>query len=193
MKASTIGFSHAQSMIDRWDHLLASKHLETTVEHLSEGITQRGLLWDGRSCCTTLRPEFIDVEQYAGAMRSAEVTMRALQRSFELVREREVMRKRLGLGAALEEVSQVDIDDPHAIALVGRLDGFFGKDGVLRFIEYNSFPGGIALTHGLSEIFAGMPLFHELSRDYVASTQWPLDELIVALESAQASMSRTGL
>jgi hypothetical protein len=149
--------------IEHYDQILCREHLASTCEHLARGTQERDLVFLGRPVCEVLRPFFLPGAMYDEVCRAASLVARGLTVLSKQLARDEAWRGALGLTPAEEALLRLDPGEP--TELVGRLDGFLGCDGVIRFIEYNPVPAGIFDGDELCEVFGGMPImrrFREL-------------------------------
>jgi hypothetical protein len=165
--------------IEHFTELLATRHLESTQALLAEAIERRQLFFGGRPISHVLRPFFIEEEAYAAAQRAAGAVVRALTIVHRRLSNDREFRKRLALSEADERLLEMEPGGPTEIS--GRLDGFIGTDGVVRFIEFNSLAAGIVFNDELATLFAGMPVMREFEDRYSVRSVPTEPELVSSL------------
>jgi hypothetical protein len=150
--------------IVRYHDLLERKHFAATVIALDRATQEQNLTWLGKPLCGVLRPCFITERAQRRAIRAATLVTQGLRRISEaLVRETD-LRRQIGLTEVEEAALRADPGLPREI--VGRLDGFVGPDGAVRFIEFNPDPGAVGNYYKLTRLFSALPIMREFGRAY---------------------------
>lgn len=179
----------SSSAIHHYD-LLLGEELESTQALLAKGIGSRGLVFKERAICDTLRPFFIERERYEDLMRAGTLVAAGLTLLVRRLIADPGLRRRLALSDAEERLLQADPREP--MELMGRIDGFLGEDGVIRFIEYNPLGGGSVDCDELAEVFLDMPIMKRFSQRYPCRVAATRHRMVDALLSAQAKRGKPG-
>jgi len=152
-----------ESAVAHYHELLNNGHWQTTHELVTQGGKERELRSYGKPIASCLRPYFMDPADYAALQRAASLVQRAVVTISHRVLNDASVRARLLLTP--EEDARVTLEEkpmePYA-----RLDGFTGKDGVVRFLEYNANPAGPHLMHRIGQLFDGLPILAEFRKRY---------------------------
>ncbi|MCY1078387.1 hypothetical protein [Archangium lansingense] len=175
-----------------YDGLLRGEVLQRTHETLLRQCEERRALYKGRPLYRALRPRFITPEQHADFQQASAAVSRALDTVYLRAREDESFRRELGVQEWEEFLMPVDAGTRMS-RVSGRLDGFVGPDGVLRFIEYNTDPGGLIYMQDLGEAFAATPALEAFSRRYEFSVPPIATPLIETLKAQHAIRNRSGV
>jgi hypothetical protein len=175
-----------------YDGLLRGEILQRTHETLLRRCEERKLIYKGRPLYRVLRPRFITPEQHADIQRASVAVSRALETVYRRACEDEPFRRELVIQEWEEFLMPVDAGT-RMPRVSGRLDGFVGPDGVIRFIEYNPDPGGPIHMHNLGEAFAATPALEAFSRRYDLSIPRAALPLIETLKAQHASTGRSGV
>ena len=144
----------------RYHALLAAGHFASTRDHLAREIEARTLYFLGRPILGVLRPFFLSETAYDAAMTAALGVSRALSTACARLGRDPDLRRELGMSAEDEALLALEPDGLEELS--GRLDGFLGADGVVRFIEYNSMGAGTAQSEEMSRAFWEAPIMTEL-------------------------------
>ncbi|WP_375773666.1 hypothetical protein NR798_23305 [Archangium gephyra] len=172
-----------------YDGLLRGEVLERTHETLLRQCEARTVRHKGRSLYRVLRPRFITPEQQADLQRASRAVSQALETVYRRACEDEAFRRLLGIQDWEELLMPMDA----SCQISGRLDGFTGPDGVIRFIEYNPDPGGPLHMHNIGEAFAATPVLEAFARRYEVSFPRTAPPLIESLKALHAGTGRSGV
>ncbi len=172
---------------DEYHRALSGETLARTRAIISTAAADSGLTSAGHGISHILRPCLIDAAQHAAAQRSAIAVVAALESLYQAARGNAELRRRLGVAAWQDQLLGVEPDG--APPAVGRLDGFLGRDGQLRMIEFNPAPGGTYEVHALSRLFAATPALQAIAG---YSPHWP-DPLEAAYQMLLANYARPKL
>lgn len=153
-----------RAAIDYYHHLLQTSYATSTHERLMRAIEEGGMMYGGWPICDALRPYFLDSKPYEGVRQVAKLVFRGVTTLARLLGADPALRKKLDLTPEEEALVQMDPAEPAEV--VGRFDGFLGPDGVMRFVEYNSMPGGIMMGDELRAMYAEAPIMAEFSRRF---------------------------
>ncbi|HEU4322797.1 MAG TPA: hypothetical protein VFS21_06570 [Roseiflexaceae bacterium] len=175
-----------------YDGLLRGEVLQRTHELLLRQCTERKMFYKGHPLYRVLRPHFITSEQHADIQHASAAVSRALEAVYRRTCEDESFRRQLGIQEWEEMLMPVDAS-ARLPRVNGRLDGFVGPDGVIRFIEYNPDPGGPLYMHNLGEVFAATPALEAFARRYAFSMPRTAAPLIETLKAQHASTGRSGV
>ncbi len=125
---------------------------------LSEGQRARRLVFGDRPLCVALRPNLISRWQYDAITTASETLYAAFDRLERALLGDDDLRLELDLEPQEAELALADPGFT-ASSPSGRLDGFVGDDGIIRFVEYNAeSPAGMAYNDELSAVFATLPV-----------------------------------
>lgn len=172
---------------DEYHRALSGEALAHTRAIISTAAADSGLSSAGHGISHILRPCLIDAAQHAAAQESAVAVVAALESLYQAARGNAELRRKLGVAAWQDQLIGVE---PHgAPPAVGRLDGFLGRDGQLRMIEFNPAPGGTYEVHALSRLFAATPALQSIAG---YSPRWP-DPLAAAYRMLLANYARPEL
>jgi hypothetical protein len=156
--------SQVLAAIDHFHDLLRREHGASTYAELRRTLEEGGMLFHGRPICDVLRPMFLDGETYDRVQRAAGLVARGVTTISRLLAANPALRDTLGL--APEEESMIQMDPAEPTEPLGRLDGFLGVDGEIRFVEYNATPGGIVTGDELRGMYARLPVMEAFRRRY---------------------------
>ncbi|MBJ6764176.1 hypothetical protein JGU66_25660 [Myxococcaceae bacterium JPH2] len=178
--------------VAHYEHLLQGDVLRRTHEQLLQAVSSRtSLRRQGRSLYRALRPRFITLEQHREIQRATLAVNRALEVVFQRACRDEPFRRELALPEWVDLLAAVDAHSPLP-SVIGRMDGLMDASGVLRFIEYNTAPGGLFRTHDLAEVFHATPIMESFSQRYAVSAPCYAPHYIEALRENHARTGRTG-
>jgi hypothetical protein len=175
-----------------YDDLLQGDVLSGTHEFLQRVAETQPVTVGGRSLYGTLRPRFITPEQHADIQRATLAVSQALEAVARRATTDAAFRESLGPQGWEELLIPVD-GHREGLAVVGRLDGFMGHDGVIRFIEYNPDPGGPIFSMLLGEAYDATPAMQAFSRRYDVVRPRTAPNLVTSLGALQAHAGRSGL
>ncbi|NMO14851.1 hypothetical protein HPC49_15905 [Pyxidicoccus fallax] len=181
-----------QEAISFYDGLLQGEVLRRTHELLLQHTQATGVTYGGRSLYQVLRPRFLTPRQLEEHQRATLVVRRGIEAVYRHACRDESFRRELGVQDWEELLMRVD-GESRMPTVVGRLDGFVGPDGVLRFMEYNPAPGGYLLMHLLGEAFTATPVLEAFSRRYDVTFPRTAPNIIDALKANHARMGRAGM
>ncbi|RKH46305.1 hypothetical protein [Corallococcus sicarius] len=174
-----------------YDDLLQGDVLRRTHEQLQRTAERKGVTLGGRVLYRTLRPYFVTPPQHADIQRATYAVGQALE---EVVRRAAVDAAfRESLCPQGWEELLVPVDGQRAgLATIGRLDGFVGPDGVIRFIEFNPYPGGPINSHSLGEAFDTSAVMEAFSKRYEVVRPATAPNLVTALTVLNGRAGRKG-
>jgi hypothetical protein len=182
--------SKVSAAIKLYDALASDVSLAaSTHEQLQRGMQQRELEFGGRYLCEILRPYFLDAGTVEDAMRGANLVTNAFIVACRRAASDAEFRKKLEVPAWIEGLLELE-GDTDLPSVVGRLDGLWGPDGRIRFIEYNPMPVGIMYTAELSDIFQETSLMQRVRERVTYRAIDPrqgLDRALATLDSRIAA------
>ncbi|GMU03674.1 hypothetical protein KH5H1_77970 [Corallococcus caeni] len=163
-----------------------------THELLERTAREKGITYGGRGLNHVLRPFFVTPEQHQEIRRGAHAVCQTLEELAARAARDPAFLASLAPQGWEEMLLPVDGLRPDQ-AVVGRLDGFLGPDGVIRFIEYNPDPGGPINSHHLGQAFDVAPVMEAFGRRYEVTRPATAPNLLRSLGALQAKGGRSGL
>jgi hypothetical protein len=139
-----------------YEELLLGRHLESTREGLRAATEKYQVRWDGRPCCTALRPYLIERAACDRAFRAVELLGRGLRAAAERLLVDEPLRRRIGLPEYLEPILELDRDRGGSFTF-GRMDGYLDGDELMCF-EFNVLSGTLTMSQEVTTAFESMPI-----------------------------------
>ncbi|WP_394836775.1 hypothetical protein LVJ94_07690 [Pendulispora rubella] len=152
-----------EGAVAHYHELLNDGHWQATYELVTQGGKERQLRSYGKPIASCLRPYFMEPAAYASLQRAASLVQRAVVTLGQRIIEDAALRRRLRLTP--EEDERVTLES-NPVEPYARLDGFTGRDGVVRFLEYNSIPAGPHLMHRIGQLFDELPIMAEFRKRY---------------------------
>ncbi|RKH17719.1 hypothetical protein D7Y13_12180 [Corallococcus praedator] len=177
--------------ISFYDDLLQGDVLRRTHEHLQQAAESKGVTLGGRVLYRSLRPYFVTPEQHADIQRAARAVGQALEAVAWRAAGDAAFRESLYPQGWEEMMIPVDGQRP-GLGVIGRLDGFVGADGVLRFIEFNPYPGGPINSHSMGEAFDTSAVMEAFSKRYEVVRPATAPNLVTSLNALKARAGRSG-
>ncbi|RKH08368.1 hypothetical protein D7V97_19645 [Corallococcus sp. CA053C] len=174
-----------------YDDLLKGDVLRRTEELLQRTSEAKRITYGGRVLAHALRPHFVTPEAHAELQRAASVVGQALEEVAARAATDAAFRESLHPQGWEELLAPVDGGRP-GLATIGRLDGFVGPDGVIRFIEYNPDPGGPINSHHLGQAFDVSPAMEAFAKRYDVVRPATAPHLIPSLTALNARAGRSG-
>ena len=174
------------------DIISSGQTAANTHEALMAALAKRNLCFGSRPICSVLRPRFLTSFQSEYLQSRTSILSRAFRKMHDRAMRDRPFLKQFGVHDWEEELfaHEPGYDSPNPIA---RFDGFFSREGRLRFVELNSqSPAGAGYTDALAVVFAELPAFQEFQQLYTARPLPCLGELTVALLDCYRQWSGNG-
>lgn len=112
----------------------------------------RGLVYGGRELSVLLNPYVVSVERQEQANAAVSAVVHAIEAVARRAAEDERIQEHLRLPPFAQAALYLEAT-PRVEVLLGRFDGLFdARDGVLRFLEFNPYPGGMAPLDDLGDV-----------------------------------------
>lgn len=146
--------------------LLTDNLAAETAGMLEEQQRRRHLAFGENPLCTSLRPRFLEPDQYRFLQTRVPILLSALNRCHEAALADATFRRQFHLTE--QEESLLPYDPGFASPMpTSRLDAFFGPDTELRFTEYNAeTPAGTVYSDGLAQLFYATPVMGQFLKRY---------------------------
>ncbi len=168
-----------QDVRARYHELLLGPHRSSVCDMVAS-------LPDGNR---TLSPHVIERQTYDRACAAATSVTRALNTAADHLRQSESLRRQLGVGPAFEALVRLDLEHGE-YALCVRLDGFIGRDGVLRFIENNGRdPRG---SPAFQRSHASLPIWRDLEASFRLTPVAPYSGAVAAVIDSHRARGGSG-
>ncbi|MGO8994232.1 MAG: hypothetical protein ACLQVI_12955 [Polyangiaceae bacterium] len=177
--------------VDHFHELLHSGYLESSREVLQRETEARGLQFLKHDLVTVLRPVFLEAAVYRDAIKAASIVSRALTRLHRRLARDPALRAELELEEGDELFVQAEPDGP--TEAWGRLDGFIGPDGVVRFLEFNSMASGAADRDEILETFLAMPILSAFRTRFPVMCEMTQSRTVESFLRAYRNRGGTGL
>lgn len=143
------------------DSALAAIGASAVARELREGMLSRDLTADGEILCRTLRPKFVEEEDYRRLVAASRIALDLIGRAALKVRSDPALRQALFGSHPYALLIEGHLD--HDIECVGRFDAMIDSRGTIRFIEYNAgLCGGAFCSESVAEVFAGSALLERI-------------------------------
>lgn len=152
-------------LIKRYHDLLTRGTLAADSQaHLDQQTAQRQLYFGQRPVCTVLRPRLLTATQYAQLRRAVHALLPAFAIADRAAANDPTFRRQFCLRDWEEALMAVDPGFTPAYP-TSRLDAFYTSEMELKFTEFNTeTPAGVGYHDVLTEIFLGMPVVQEFTR-----------------------------
>jgi hypothetical protein len=151
--------------IDHYHALLAEPGVAAeTAQQLREAIQRRQLYLGERPITNILRPRFLTPQQYELLRFRTQHIVKAVRLVHDHAITNRDFRHQLGLTDWEEELLTIDPGFAHP-SPIARFDGFFVREGELKFVELNTqSPAGAGFADALIELFLNLPVVQRFQR-----------------------------
>lgn len=127
-----------------------------------------------------LRPHFVTRGEWQKITDRCQVVWGAIEKVGRIAPKDKLMLEQIGLTEGERELVAVDPGYPE-VSVTSRLDSFL-TDSAYQFVELNAeCPAGIAYQDVAAEIFCGLPLMREFSRDHKVTPMYCRQNMLDAL------------
>jgi uncharacterized circularly permuted ATP-grasp superfamily protein len=152
-------------LIARYHDLLARDTIAADSQaHLDQQTAQRQLYFGKRPVCTVLRPRLLTPQQYALLRQAVHALLPAFAVADRHAASDPAFRQQFCLRDWEETLLEIDPGFTPSYP-TSRLDAFYTSEAELKFTEFNTeTPAGVGYHDVLSEIFQGMPVVQEFTR-----------------------------
>lgn len=173
--------SHAaheyNSLIERRPDLL-----EESRAFLEQSLSDVRFVFGGRMLSPYLRPHFVTRSEWQQITETCETVWSAIEKVGRIAPTNSLMLEQIGLTEGERELVAVD-PGYEEVSVTSRLDSFLTDDSY-QFVELNAeCPAGIAYQDVAAEIFCGLPLMREFSRNHRVTPMYCRQNMLDALLS----------
>lgn len=185
------GASHLRKAIEFYDHLLTSRHLETTAAALSQAVDAQSVPGLERELCSLLRPRLLTSPQRQQIQQATLGVFRALKHLQSLMIKDPRVLSLLRLDE--RHLSLVRNSLATSVGVLGRFDGFVDTGGTVQFMEYNPFPGGAVYVDTVAAAFLGTPIMKDFAERYPVESFFNATQMLPAVGMAFARHGGSGV
>jgi len=163
------------SLIERKPELL-----EESRAFLEMRLNEVRFVFGGRMLSPYLRPHFVTRAEWEQITKTCETVWSAIEKVGRLAPTDRVMLEQIGLTPGERELVAVD-PGYEDVSVTSRLDSFL-TDETYQFVELNAeCPAGIAYQDVAAEIFCGLPLMREFTRQHTVTPMYCRQNMLEAL------------
>ncbi|MEM7308285.1 MAG: hypothetical protein AAF682_16515 [Planctomycetota bacterium] len=152
-------------------------------------MVESNLYFLGRPLCGVLRPYFLTETMHGEVIEAAGAFAEGLRKLSELLLDDAELRHEVGLTPEEEQVLTFDREPRE---LVGRVDGFLGDDGRIRFLEYNPEPAALINLFKVSSIFESLPIMRSFGEAHSVRNPTAYSALMEAFFELGGKMAEEG-
>ena len=154
--------------------------LEESRAFLEQRLNEVQFVFGGRMLSPYLRPHFVTRGEWQKITDRCQVVWGAIEKVGRIAPNDKLMLEQIGLTEGERELVAVDPGYPE-VSVTSRLDSFL-TDSAYQFVELNAeCPAGIAYQDVAAEIFCGLPLMREFSRDHKVTPMYCRQNMLDAL------------
>lgn len=162
--------------------------LEESRAYLEQRLNEVQFVFGGRMLSPYLRPHFVTRAEWQQITKTCETVWSAIEKVGRIAPTNKVMLEQIGLTAGERELVAVDPGYEN-VSVTSRLDSFL-TDESYQFVELNAeCPAGIAYQDVAADIFCGLPLMREFTKDHRVTPMYcrrnMLDALLAIYESVR--------
>ena len=162
--------------------------LEESRAYLEQRLNEVRFVFGGRMLSPYLRPHFVTRAEWQQITKTCETVWSAIEKVGRIAPTNKVMLEQIGLTAGERELVAVDPGYEN-VSVTSRLDSFL-TDESYQFVELNAeCPAGIAYQDVAADIFCGLPLMREFTKEHRVTPMYcrqnMLDALLAIYESVR--------
>ncbi len=165
--------------------------LEESRAYLEQRLNEVRFVFGGRMLSPYLRPHFVTSAEWQQITKTCETVWSAIEKVGRIAPADKVMLEQIGLTAGERELVAVDPGYEN-VSVTSRLDSFL-TDESYQFVELNAeCPAGIAYQDLAADIFCGLPLMREFTKDHRVTPMYCRQNMLDALLSIYESVRGRG-
>ncbi len=165
--------------------------LEESRAYLEQRLNEVRFVFGGRMLSPYLRPHFVTSAEWQQITKTCETVWSAIEKVGRIAPADKVMLEQIGLTAGERELVAVDPGYEN-VSVTSRLDSFL-TDESYQFVELNAeCPAGIAYQDLAADIFCGLPLMREFTKDHRVTPMYCRQNMLEALLSIYESVRGRG-
>src|SRR6266404_234492 len=165
--------------------------LEESRAYLEQRLNEVRFVFGGRMLSPYLRPHFVTSAEWQQITKTCETVWSAIEKVGRIAPADKVMLEQIGLTAGERELVAVDPGYEN-VSVTSRLDSFM-NDESYQFVELNAeCPAGIAYQDLAADIFCGLPLMREFTKDHRVTPMYCRQNMLDALLSIYESVRGRG-
>src|SRR6185503_3796371 len=154
--------------------------LEESRAFLEERLNDVRFVFGGRMLSPYLRPHFVTRDEWQKITHTCETVWGAIEKVGRLAPTDKLMLEQIGLIEGERELVAVD-PGYEEVSVTSRLDSFLTGESY-QFVELNAeCPAGIAYQDVAAEIFCGLPLMREFTKQHKVTPMYCRQNMLDAL------------
>ena len=167
--------SDYNSLIEREPHLLTDSR-----DHLISKLNEVRFVFGGRMLSPYLRPHFVTRAEWRRITTACETVWGAIEKVGRLAPADSLMLEQIGLTEGERDLVATD-PGYEDVSVTSRLDSFLTGEKY-QFVELNAeCPAGIAYQDVAAEIFSGLPLMREFTKQHKVTPMYCRQNMLDAL------------